>query len=160
MKQSDIEIVLKRVHTSEKMALVPPTSTNDLLYFSNRSDGKQTIKAWTYKKICPQCKKARMGKPVSKGKVKIRATEYVCPSCNYTEQKIPHEESLQLEAQYTCGACGKSGEGTTQYKRKTVMGVKAYLLICQHCGEKILVTKKLKEIKAKKKTEVEVDDDE
>ena len=26
-----------------------------------------------------------MGKPVVKGKVKIRALEYVCPECGYTE---------------------------------------------------------------------------
>ncbi len=143
------------------MALVQPTNTQDLLYFSNRLIGTQRIKAWVYKKKCPECQKALMGKPVDekKGKVKIRATEYICPNCSYTEEKKPHEESLTLEAAYTCGACGKEGEGTCQYKRKTYMGVPSYLIECEHCGEKIAITKKMKEPK-KKKVKSPIEDDE
>jgi transcription elongation factor Elf1 len=135
------------------MALKQPESMDECLYFSNRSmeevkEGQVT--AWVYRKECPKCKKAEMGKPVVKGKVKIRAKEYVCPECNFTEEKEEHEESLTLEAVYTCPWCGKEGEGTTPYVRKKFKGVLAYIIVCEHCGEKIPITKKLKKIKKKK----------
>src|SRR3989344_2388325 len=106
------------------------------------------VTAWVYRKDCPKCKKAKMGKPVVKGKVKTRAEEYVCPACGYTEQKQEHEESLQLEAKYICPHCKKSGESVGQYKRKNYKGVQSYVVTCQHCGEVIPVTKKLKGIKS------------
>ncbi len=128
-----------------------PESMDDLIYFTNRTleEGKGNIKAWVHKKLCPKCQKAKMGKPVEKGHVKIRAKEYVCPECGFTEEKEAHEESLTLEAKYTCPSCGKDGEGTTIYKRKSFMGVKAYVVECQHCKAKIPVTKKMKKIKKK-----------
>jgi predicted RNA-binding Zn-ribbon protein involved in translation (DUF1610 family) len=143
------------------MALIQPTSTNDLLYFSNRLDGNQRIKAWVYKKTCPQCGKGKMGKPVDekKGKVKIRATEYICSACGYSEEKKSHEESCMLEASYTCGSCGKDGEATIPYKRKTYMGVPSYTFECAHCGVKIAITKKMKALKAKKSKKVVDDED-
>src|SRR3989344_5890243 len=115
---------------------------DDCLYFTNRGD----IIAWVYRKECPKCRKAKMGKPVEKGKVKTRAKEYVCPQCGYEEDKQEHEESLKLEAAYTCPKCHKKGESTTQYKRKNYQGVPSYVVECQHCGEKIPVTKRLKGI--------------
>jgi len=133
------------------MKLRQPESMDECLYFSNRSVGEGQVMAWVYRKECPKCKKAKMGKPVEKGKIKTRAKEYVCPECGYTEQKKEHEESLTLEAVYTCPACGKEGEGTTQYIRKNYQGVPSYLISCEHCGEKIPITKKLKKIKEKKK---------
>ncbi len=128
-----------------------PESMEDLIYFTNRTieEGKGKIKAWVYKKMCPQCNKAKMGKPVDKGKVKIRAKEYVCPECGFTEEKKEHEESLQLEAKYTCPQCQKEGESTTMYKRKSFMGVPAYVVECQHCSAKIPLTKKMKAVKKK-----------
>lgn len=131
------------------MSLKTPESMDECLYFSNRSIGDGQVMAWVYRKQCPKCKKAKMGKPVEKGKVKTRAKEYVCPECGYTEEKAEHEESLSLEAQYTCSYCGKEGEATTQYKRKKFKGVDAYVIVCEHCNEKILITKKLKDIKKK-----------
>lgn len=131
------------------MSLKTPESMDECLYFSNRSIGDGQVMAWVYRKQCPKCKKAKMGKPVEKGKVKTRAKEYVCPECGYTEEKAEHEESLSLEAQYTCPYCGKEGEATTQYKRKKFKGVDAYVIVCEHCNEKILITKKLKDIKKK-----------
>jgi len=92
-----------------------------------------------------------MGKPVVKGKVKSRADYYECPECKYQEGKNEHEESLTIEAKYTCHECGKEGEGTGSYVRKTYKGVKSFLVVCEHCSAKIPITKKLKAIKKKKK---------
>ena len=127
------------------MTLTMPESMDECLYFTNR----EGLIAWVYRKECPQCKKARMGKPVVKGKVKTRADKYVCPGCGYEEQKQEHEESCEVQAQYTCPECGKEGEGTTPYKRKAFKGVQAYVIECQHCNAMIPITKKLKEIKKK-----------
>lgn len=88
-----------------------------------------------------------MGKPVVKGKVKIRADEYVCPVCGYSESKTEHEESLELQVKYTCPHCGKEGESTAAYKRKKHQGIQSYIVTCQHCGEVIPLTKKLKGVK-------------
>ena len=133
----------------------PPNSMDECIYFSNRTIGNGKVMSWVYRKECPECHKTTMGKPVVKGKVKIRATEYVCPECGFTEEKKEHEESLMLEATYTCPHCNKEGEGTTQYKRtpypyETAAGkrkrVPAYIIECQHCKGKIPITKKLKEV--------------
>ena len=129
----------------------PPKNMDECIYFSNRTVGEGKVMAWVYRKECPKCHKVTMGKPVVKGKVKIRALEYVCPECGYTEEKQEHEESLDLEAQYTCPHCKKEGEGTTKYKRASYKAsngksVKAYILICENCSEKIPITKKLKDI--------------
>jgi predicted RNA-binding Zn-ribbon protein involved in translation (DUF1610 family) len=126
-----------------------PESMDEIIYFTRRAIGNGKAKAWVYKKECPKCKKAKMGKPVEKGKVKIRAKEYICPECGFIEEKDEHEESLMLEAKYTCPHCGKDGEGTTQYKRKSFEGVKSYIVVCQHCSGKIAITKKMKEGKKK-----------
>ena len=124
---------------------------DECIYFTNRTleGGKGRIRAWVYKKMCPKCGKAKMGKPVEKGKVKIRAEEYKCPECGFTEEKVEHEESLILEAKYTCPSCGKDGESTAPYKRKSFMGVKAYIVECSNCKAKIPVTKKMKAVKKK-----------
>lgn len=135
------------------MALVPPKSMDEVLYFTNRTlenDGR--VKAWTSKKVCPECGEAKMGKPINEktGKPKIRATEYECPKCHYTEEKVAHEESLELSAQYKCPECGKDGESVAPYKRKTYMGVPSYVVNCEHCNAKIALTKKMKAPKKKK----------
>ena len=124
-----------------------PKSATEVIYFTNRVFPTGWAKAWTYRKDCPKCGKAKMGKPVVKGKVKIRATEYVCPACSFTEEKVVHEESLTLEAIYKCPHCQKEGESSAPYKRKSYLGVQSYIVECEHCGEKIALTKKLKEPK-------------
>lgn len=128
------------------MGLRIPESMEECLYFTNRGD----ILAWVYRKLCPKCKKAKMGKPVNKGSVKIRATEYECPACKYTEEKEQHESTLKLEAKYTCPECGKEGESTGEYQRKKYKGVPSYIITCQHCQAKIALTKKLKKLRGKK----------
>lgn len=132
-----------------KMPLTIPKSMDECLYFSNRFVDDGQVLAWVYRVECPKCHKAKMGKPVVKGKVKIRAKEYVCPECGHSEDKKEHEESLILEAKYTCPYCGKEGEGTTPYVRKNFKGVPSYIVDCEHCSEKIPITKKLKKIKKK-----------
>ncbi len=127
------------------MSVKEPESMDEIIYFTRRAVGNGKSMAWVYKKECPQCHKAKMGKPVVGGKVKIRAKEYVCPECGFTEEKKEHEESLTLEAKYTCPHCGKEGEGTTEYKRKTFEGVPSYVVVCEHCGGKIGISKKMKE---------------
>lgn len=125
---------------------------DELVYFTRRTlEPQGRITAWTKKKECPQCKKALMGKPVEKGKVKIRATVYVCPECGYEEPKAQHEPTLTLSAIYTCPDCGKEGESTAPYKRKTFQGVPSFVVECEHCGVNIPLTKKMKEPKKKKK---------
>lgn len=135
------------------MAFNQPKSVSEVLYFTNRTlENNGKVKAWAYKKDCPECGKAKMGKPINEktGKPKIRATEYVCPECNYTEEKKAHEESLTLQAIYTCPECGKEGESEAPYKRKTYLGVPSYVVDCEHCGAKIALTKKMKAPKKKK----------
>jgi transcription elongation factor Elf1 len=132
------------------MTLKVPESMQECIYFSNRSLDSGEVTAWVYRKECPKCHKADMGKPVVKGKVKIRAKEYTCPECGFTEEKDEHEGSLELQAKYTCPHCEKEGEGTTVYKRKRFKGTDAYIITCEHCNETIPITKKLKAIKKKK----------
>lgn len=129
------------------MELQVPESMDDLLYFTNRTIKEGKVKAWVHKKLCPKCKKQKMGKPVGNdGSIKIRAKEYECPACKYTEEKKEHEESLTLEAKYTCPECKKEGQSTALYKRKKYQGTDAYVVECQHCNAKIPVTKKLKDV--------------
>ncbi len=124
-----------------------PESMDDLIYFTNRKKDNLIIKAWVYKKECPQCHKAKMGKPVEKGKVKIRAPEYICPGCGFKEEKKEHEDTLTVEIIYTCPHCSNQGEATTPYIRKSFEGVKSYVFECGKCGKKIGITKKMKATK-------------
>ncbi len=147
------------------MALTLPNSMDECVYFTNRSllddAGKPVGKiiCWVPRMKCPKCKKDLMHKPVDAktGKYKVRATEYVCPGCNFAEEKKTHEAKLSAHAQYTCVACHKQGEGTVPFARKTYQGVKAILFSCQHCKAALPVTKKLKELKKKKGKAVEAD---
>jgi predicted RNA-binding Zn-ribbon protein involved in translation (DUF1610 family) len=133
------------------MGLRMPESMDECLYFTNRTLGeKGKVIAWAYKIECPKCKKAKMGKPVEKGKIKIRATEYKCPACGYTEQKEEHEERLTVQAQYTCPECGHEGEAEMPYKRKSWQGVKAFVFQCESCNAKLGISKKLAQPKKKK----------
>lgn len=134
------------------MAFELPKSMNDCLYFTRRSlENGGSIIAWVERRDCTACNKAKMGKPVGKdGKIKIRATEYVCPACGYTEEKKVHEEAATVKVLYTCPHCSHKGEATTPYKRKKFGGVDAYVFACGKCNEKIGVTKKMAEKKKKK----------
>lgn len=134
---------------------------DECVYFTRRNVGEGKVMAWAFRGKCPKCKKGLMGKPRDgkTGKVKVRAKEYVCPECDHTVEKKEYEESLTGMASYTCPACKKKGEAEFPFKRKTYKGVKAFVFDCQHCGEKIPVTKKMKEGKSKKKKGDAVPDD-
>ena len=132
-----------------------PENMDNLLYFTRRSNGDGKIIAWVNKQECQKCHKAKLGKPVEKGKVKMRAKEYVCPACGFTEDVKTHDESQQLIIIYTCPHCKKEGEATTLYKRKNFQGVQAYVFSCTECGQKIPITKKMKEIKSKDEPDLE-----
>lgn len=134
-----------------------PESMEDILYFTNRVIDSGKIKAWVHKAKCSKCEKGIMGKPVVKGKVKIRANEYVCDSCGYTEEKTEHEDKLDLEVKYTCPHCSNEGETTIKYKKKTFEGVPSYIFVCEKCNKKIGISKKMKKSKKSKK-KVSVDE--
>lgn len=123
---------------------------SECVYFTRRAVDKGKIIAWAHKELCSKCKKGMMGKPVEKGKIKIRATEYVCPECGYSEEKSVHEAKLTCSIIYTCPRCEHSGETTAPFKRKSFQGVKAIVFECEGCHEQIPITKKMKEVKKKK----------
>jgi uncharacterized CHY-type Zn-finger protein len=135
------------------MELKEPESMNELVYFSNRDNGKFKARAWVFKEICPKCKKGLMSKPINEktGRPKIRAKEYVCPECGYTVDKQEYEDSLTCNIEYTCPECSHEGKTRVPYKRKTYFGVKAIVFHCDNCNHKLGITKKLKAPKKKKK---------
>jgi predicted RNA-binding Zn-ribbon protein involved in translation (DUF1610 family) len=137
-----------------------PDKMEDLIYFTRRTlEPKGRAMAWAFKKSCPKCKKALMGKPVEKGKIRIRATEYVCPACGYTEEKLAHEATLRIFIDYVCPSCENKGEADLPYKRVSWEGTKAFVAICDKCKGKIGVSKKLKDPKKKGAAVQEADDD-
>ncbi len=137
-----------------------PNDMSEVIYFTNRAiEPNGNAKAWAFKVKCEKCNIGMMGKPVENGKVKIRATEYVCPNCGFTEEKSLHESKLTLTVVYTCPYCQNSGDTTTEYKRKSFDGVKAFIITCQKCQKKIGITKKMKKPKKGAAPEEAVDDD-
>jgi len=138
------------------MALKEPKSMDECIYFTNRSMGSGKAKAWVFKASCPKCNKTLMAKPrdPKTNKPKIRATEYVCPSCNFTEQKKQHEEKLTVCVKYTCPKCSHEDEIEIPFKRKKIQilneetgkksAVDSLQFQCSKCDEKINITKKMK----------------
>ena len=88
------------------------------------------------------------------GKFRLRAKEYSCSECNYSAPLEEYEDTLTLCAVYACPRCQKHGEAHVQFKRKKIKVfderkqkeklADAVQFPCQHCGEKISVTKKMK----------------
>lgn len=113
-----------------------PETVEECLYFTRRSFGDGHIMAWAFRKECPKCK-ALMRKP------KKTSPTYDCPECGHAEPKQEHEASVTLNIRYTCPFCQHTGETTTPYQRKTWQGVKAFVFVCEGCGKKVGVTKKL-----------------
>ena len=127
----------------------------ECIYYTFRGIGEGEAKAWVFKGKCPKCSKGLMGKPKDeKGKVKIRAKEYVCPECGYTAEKEAYENSLTVNIKYTCPHCKFEGETQIPFHRKKVQifneetkkkkAVEALRFQCGKCGKDIDVTKKMK----------------
>jgi len=131
-----------------------------LIYYTQRKIGRGKAVAWVYRQICGKCKKGLMGKPRDDktGKAKIRSPEYVCPECGNSVEKKEYESSLMCNIEYSCPKCGNKGELQVPYKRKAFQGVPAIVFECEKCGEKIAVTKKMKELKKKKSAPEDFDD--
>ncbi len=142
--------------------LVEPQSMDECIYFTNRAIGENYTgfaRCWVFREKCPKCKKAFMGKPKGpEGKIQIRAKEYVCPACNYTEEKTSYEEKLTANIDYTCPKCQFKGQVQMPFKRKSVMGVKTLRFQCEKCKENIDITKKMKVIKKKSKKGEDAED--
>ena len=129
---------------------------DDCVYFTNRTIGEGKIKAWALREQCPKCKQGLMQKPrdPKTGKYKLRAKEYECPSCHFQAPIEEYEGTLTMSILYTCPKCKKSGELQTPFKRKKVkmfdeekgkdVTVDAVQFLCQHCQQKMYVTKKMK----------------
>ncbi len=138
------------------MTLQEPTSMDECVYFTNRSIGKGKARMWVFREKCPKCGQALMGKPrdPKTGKPKIRAKEYVCPSCHYTVEKEAYEDTLTANVQYTCPYCALQGEIQVSFNRRKVQRVDEELqkkatvdalrFTCGKCGKNIDVTKKMK----------------
>jgi len=137
------------------MSLRQPESMDECIYFTKRSIGEDgSVTAWVFKEKCTKCGKALMGKPVEKGKVKIRAKEYVCPECGYTVEKGEYEDTLTASITYRCPHCQAEGEAQIPFKRKKIQlvneetgkkkAVDALRFQCEKCGKDIDVTKKMK----------------
>ena len=129
------------------MGLTIPDSMEDLVYWTSRNIGDGNAKVWVEREQCPECDKALMGKPVEKGKIKVRALHYECPECKHKIGKSEYEDTLTACILYTCPSCRKKGEKKVPFKRKTYKGVQSLVFECDSCSEKIAVTKKMKAIK-------------
>ena len=122
-----------------------PESMDTLVYFTNRTIGNGHIKAWVYKQQCSQCK-GMMGKPKgAKGKVKIRAQNYVCNECGFSVPNEEYEGGLKVQVKYTCPSCSNRGEAEVPFRRKRINGVETVRIECSHCHASIDITKKMKE---------------
>ncbi|MFT4304165.1 MAG: hypothetical protein ACMXYG_06375 [Candidatus Woesearchaeota archaeon] len=132
------------------MSFTIPGSMDECLYFTRRTLGNAgKAVAWVEKKDCPECGKAKMGKPVVKGKVKVRATTYECPACGFSVDKKEYESTCEVKIIYTCPECNYEGDAVSPYKRKKWQGVDAFVFECEKCKAKLGITKKMADAKKK-----------
>jgi len=126
-----------------------PKSMDELVYMTTRMFDDALIRVWVYRQKCPKCKKSLMGKPLDDktGKIKVRSSEYVCPSCGYSAEKKAYEDTLEAEFKGTCPHCKKDIEGSVPFKRKSVKGVSTLRIKCPLCSGDIDITKKMKKLK-------------
>ncbi len=136
--------------------LKEPESIEECVYFTRRLIGEGKVVAWVFKAKCKKCGEGLMGKPKDPktGKPKIRATEYVCPSCGNVEEKKEYEERLTVNIKYKCPHCSFEGEIQIPFKRKKVSrineetgkreSVDALRFQCNKCEKNIDITKKMK----------------
>ena len=109
-----------------------PNSMDECIYFTRRTfENNGRAIAWVCKKVCPECGKAKMGKPLDPKtkKPKIRADTYECPACHFSEPKQQHEESLMVEICPDCRSIKVSLPRTTKEGRMTTINYR-----CDECG--------------------------
>ncbi len=136
--------------------LKEPESMDECVYFTRRIIGDGRISAWVFKEKCDKCNEGLMSKPKNPktGKIKVRATEYVCSSCDNIEEKKEYEEKLTCNIKYKCPFCGFEGETQIPFKRKKVSkineetgkrkSVEVLRFQCKKCNKDIDITKKMK----------------
>ena len=129
---------------SPMLSIKEPESMEEIIYFTQRAIGAGKVRCWVFKQDCPKCKGALMGKPVEKGKIKVRAKNYICPKCNYSVEKQQYEDSLTANIHYVCPSCSFSGYAQIPFKRKMVQGISTLQSSCEKCNTKIDITKKMK----------------
>jgi len=130
------------------MALKRPSSMKELVYYTKRNLDTCKAEVWVFKEYCPKCKESLMQKPT------LRAKEYVCINCGHSVEAEKYEGTLVANIDYTCHHCGHSGEKEQPFERKRVqlivpvsgkkLAANAVQVICEKCGGKINITKKLK----------------
>lgn len=132
-----------------------PSSMDECVYYTNRLLDKGEITAWVFKDKCPKCQKALMAKPKDPktGKVKTKASIYLCPACNNSIPKQEYEDTLTINVEYTC-PCGHKGELQTPFqwkktkiqdsetgKKKSVDVIK---FSCEKCKKELYIARKMK----------------
>lgn len=124
--------------------LKEPESVAECVYFTNRIIKNGKARAWVLREKCPKCNNALMGKPRGEnGKIKIRAKEYVCPSCDFTMGEEEYEDTLICNLKYTCPYCKHEDEAQAPFKRKKAVVLRFQ---CKKCSKNIDITKRMKEI--------------
>lgn len=133
-----------------------PASMDECVYYTSRVNDKGDTTAWVFREKCPKCGKALMGKPKDPktGKVKTRATEYVCPECGHTMQKQEYEDTLTINIEYACPHCGNKSDTQVPFtwkktrienpetgKKKTIDVIK---FSCDKCKKELHLARKMK----------------
>lgn len=126
------------------MALERPKSMSELDYYTKRQIGDGHAEVWVCKQKC-SCG-GLLKKP------KMRATIYICEKCMATVSKEDYTAKEVACIVYTCPSCKHTAEKQEPFKRKKVgiiikgkrKSVETFQFLCDSCGEKINVTKKLK----------------
>ncbi len=127
------------------MSLIEPTSMEQFAYFTRRIIDSGEAMVWVFKNKCPKCDEGIMEKPKDdKGKVKIRAKEYMCSNCKHVMEKKENDDKLIANIKYTCPYCKYKGELQVPFKRKKIDGIDTLRFQCQKCNKNIDVTKKMK----------------
>ncbi|MFT4310176.1 MAG: hypothetical protein ACMXYC_00940 [Candidatus Woesearchaeota archaeon] len=130
------------------MTLQEPKSMDDVFYFTNRTlENGGWLKAWVYKPASPKGKGVLSLPKTKTGKPDKKATVYVDEAGNEYDRKET-DATLFVEVKYKSPYTQKEGEAKTPYKRKKFKGVDAFVFEDQE-GNKIPITKKLKEVKKK-----------
>lgn len=126
------------------MALERPKSMSEIDYYTRRAIDEGKAEVWVVKIKC-DCGGV-LKKP------KMRATEYICESCDKSVSKEDYVSKQIASVLYTCPKCKHVGEKQVPFIRKKVgmmikgkrKSVESFQFECDKCSEKINVTKKLK----------------